>query len=186
MLLRQALEAPGAESMEQLLPLIYEELRALAHRQLSSERDDITLQTTDLVHEAYLRLVDDTQVTRRGRGYFFAAAAHAMRRVLVDRARSRLAIKRGGGHVIERLADHDPASRTLPDFPAELLDLDAALDRLSELDPRQARVVECRYFAGLSVEETAEVLDVSPRTVKSEWAVARAWLYNALREGSAG
>jgi RNA polymerase sigma-70 factor, ECF subfamily len=186
MLLRQVLEAPGGESMEQLLPLIYEELRALAHRQLASERDDITLQTTDLVHEAYLRLVDDTQVTRRGRGYFFAAAAHAMRRVLVDRARSRSALKRGGGQIVERLLDQDPASRTVHDFPAELLDLDAALDRLAELDPRQARVVECRYFAGLSVEETADVLDVSPRTVKSEWALARAWLYNALREGSAG
>jgi RNA polymerase sigma-70 factor, ECF subfamily len=163
--------------LDRLVPLIYDELRAMAHRQLARERGDLTLQTTALVHEAYLKLVDDTKVTRRGRAYFFAAAARAMRQVLVDRARRRNAAKRGGGVEAVRL---DGAQVAADDLVAELLDLDRALDQLAALNPRHARVVECRFFAGMSVEETAEALDVSPRTVKYDWALARAWLFDAL------
>jgi RNA polymerase sigma-70 factor, ECF subfamily len=175
----------GDDAIEELVPLIYDELRAMAHRQLAGEWGRLTLETTELVHEAYLRLVDEVQVTQRGRAYFFAAAARAMRRVLIDRARRRSASKRGSGQSPESLFTLDEAYIAVDAFAAELLDLDEALDRLAAIDPRQARVVECRYFAGLSVEETAEALGVSPRTVKSEWAVARAWLYDALRERDA-
>jgi RNA polymerase sigma factor (TIGR02999 family) len=169
-----------AASIEQLVPVIYDELRAMAHRQLQRE-PGATLQTTELVHEVYLRLVDDTQVTRRGRAYFFAAASTAMRRVLVERARRRTAGKRGG-RAAEQVVALDEAEIAVDAFAAEILDLDEALERLAALDARQARVVECRYFGGLDVEETAAVLDVSPRTVKSDWAMARAWLYDALRD----
>jgi RNA polymerase sigma factor (TIGR02999 family) len=183
-----AAEGLPADAVDRLVPLIYDELRVMAHRHIARERRDATLQTTELVHEAYLRLVDETQVTRRGRAYFFAAAAQAMRRVLVDRARRRSAAKRGGPPPLGAAApiDVEETGGAIDAFAAELLDLDAALERLAALDPRQARVVECRYFAGLSVEETAEALGVSPRTVKSDWAVARAWLYAALRTPGAG
>jgi RNA polymerase sigma factor (TIGR02999 family) len=169
-----------AASLEQLVPAIYEELHLMAHRQLASEHGANTLQTTELVHEVYLRLVDDLRVTRRGRAYFFAAAAQAMRRVLVERARRRTAAKRGGPAAANALSI-DETQIAVDAFASELLDLDEALERLAALDPRQARVVECRYFGGLDVEETAAVLGVSPRTVKSEWAMARAWLHDALR-----
>jgi RNA polymerase sigma-70 factor, ECF subfamily len=163
--------------LEQLVPLLYDELCALAHRHLARERGNDTLQTTALVHEAYLKLVDDTAVTRRGRAYFFAAAARAMRQVLVDHARRRNAGKRGGG---ARILSLDEGQVAVDDFAGELLDLDLALEQLAELNPRHARVVECRFFAGMSVEETAQALDVSPRTVKYDWALARAWLFDAL------
>ena len=179
-------DARAAESLDALVPLIYDDLRALAHRQLSREREDITLQTTELVHEAFLRLVDATQVTRRGRAYFFAAAAQSMRRVLVDHARRRSAAKRGSSTGVSDWLRLDAAGIAVDTFSAELLDLDAALLRLAVIDPRQARVVECRYFAGLSVEETADALGISQRTVKSEWAVARAWLYNYLGRPATG
>jgi RNA polymerase sigma-70 factor, ECF subfamily len=170
--------APGDEStLDRLVPLIYDELRAMAHRQLARERGDLTLQTTALVHEAYLKLADDTKVTRRGRAYFFAAAARAMRRILVDRARRRNAAKRGGGAELVTLGEEDAS---VDAYAAELLELDDALERLGERSPRQVRVVEYRFFAGMSVEETAEVLGVSARTVESDWAMARAWLYQAL------
>src|SRR5690606_27472828 len=136
-----------------------------------------TLQTTALVHEAYFRLADDTKVTARGRAYFFAAAARAMRQVLVDHARRRNAAKRGGG--VEPVS-LDETRLAVDELAAELLDLDRELERLAALNERHARVVECRFFAGLSVEETAAALDVSPRTVKSDWALARAWLYETL------
>jgi RNA polymerase sigma factor (TIGR02999 family) len=170
------------ESLDRLVPLFYHELKGLARRQLAREGSAQTLQTTELVHEVYLRLVDQTQVTGRGRAYFFAAAARAMRQVLIDRARRRRAAKRGGGQVA---LDLDQASIAVDAFADGLLDLDAALEELARLSPRQVRVVECRYFGGISVEETAKALDISPRTVKSDWALARAWLYNALR-GAAG
>ncbi len=179
-------DAAAAESLDALVPLIYDDLRALAHRQLSREREDITLQTTELVHEAFLRLVDETQVTRRGRAYFFAAAAQSMRRVLVDHARRRSAAKRGSAIGVSDWLRLDAAGIAVDAFSAELLDLDAALGHLAVIEPRQARVVECRYFGGLSVEETADVLGVSERTVKSEWAVARAWLYNWLGRPATG
>lgn len=171
-------ELGDTTSLEQLVPLIYGELREMAHWQLAREGPHYTLQTTALVHEAYLKLVDDTRVLRRGRAYFFGAAARAMRQVLVDRARMRQAQKRGGGQEILSLADG--AGAHVDEFAAELVDLDAALHRLAELNPRCVRVVECRFFAGLSVEETAEALDISPRTVKYDWALARAWLQDAL------
>jgi RNA polymerase sigma-70 factor, ECF subfamily len=170
--------APGDEStLDRLVPLIYDELRAMAHRQLARERGDLTLQTTALVHEAYLKLVDDTRVTRRGRAYFFAAAARAMRQILVDRARHRNAAKRGGGAELVTLGKEDAS---VDAYAAELLDLHDALERLAERSPRQVSVVEYRFFAGMSVEETAEVLGVSTRTVESDWAMARAWLYQVL------
>jgi RNA polymerase sigma-70 factor, ECF subfamily len=170
--------APGDEiTLDRLVPLIYDELRELAHRQLARERGDLTLQTTALVHEAYLKLADDTKVTRRGRAYFFAAAARTMRQVLVDRARHRKAAKRGGGAKIVTLGEEDAS---VDAYAAELLDLNDALERLGERSPRQVSVVEYRFFAGMSVEETAEVLGVSARTVESDWAMARAWLYQAL------
>ena len=168
-----------ARTVDRLLPLIYDELRSMAHRQLARERDGRTLHTTALVHEAYLRLVDDAQVTARGRAYFFGAAARAMRQVLVDYARRRTAQKRGGGLAPLNLDDQHLA---VDAFAAELIDLDEALERLAALNPRHAQVAECRFFGGLSIDETAEALDVSPRTVHYDWTLARAWLYDALHD----
>jgi RNA polymerase sigma factor (TIGR02999 family) len=165
-------------SLDRLVPAIYEELRILARGQLRREHGDVSVQTTELVHEAYLRLIDDTRVTSRGRAYFFAAAARAMRQVLVDAARRRLADKRGGG--AERVAledDHAIAAA----YSVEVLDLEQALQALEALSPRQVRVVECRYFGGMSVEETAAALEISPRTVEYDWSIGRAWLYDRLR-----
>jgi RNA polymerase sigma-70 factor, ECF subfamily len=175
------LSAPGRESRDvfhELLPLVYDELRQMAHRHLGRERQQRTLSTTGLVHEAYLKLVDQTEVPAHGRAYFFAAAARAMRQVLVDAARRRRRVKRGDGQAPLNLDDFELAT---DDFAAELSDLDDALQRLATQFPRQARVVECRFFGGLSVEETAEALDLAPRTVKRDWSLARAWLYRALR-----
>jgi RNA polymerase sigma factor (TIGR02999 family) len=178
-LLETAVSA-SAESLDALVPLIYDELRIMARRQLGREREGITLQTTDLVHEAFLRLVDVTQVTSRGRAYFFAAAAQSMRRVLVDHARRRSAVKRGNAGDVADWLLVDDAGIAVDAFSGELVDLDAALVRLAAIEPRQARVVECRYFGGLSVKETADALEISERTVKSDWSVARAWLYASL------
>jgi RNA polymerase sigma-70 factor, ECF subfamily len=173
----QTAESAGKTSLEQLVALLYDELKAMAHRQMAGEATGHTLETTALVHEAYVKLVDSTQVGQRGRAYFFAAAARAMRQVLIDHARRRAATKRGGGAVPLTLGS-EPID--VDAFAAELMDLDSALETLAELNPRHARVVECRYFGGMSVEETAAALDVSPRTVKSDWALARAWLYARL------
>jgi RNA polymerase sigma factor (TIGR02999 family) len=159
---------------------VYAELKRMARRQLAREVPGHTLQTTALVHEAYLRLVDATRVGEKGRAYFFAAASRAMRRILVDHARRHGSEKRGGGRVREPLT---PEVARVDAFAGEILDLHRALDRLAHRSPRQARVVECRYFGGMSVEETADALDVSPRTVKSDWAMARAWLLRALEGG---
>lgn len=175
-LLRTA-DSAGAPPLERLVPVIYEELHRMAHGQLAREQRDPTIQTTELVHEAYLRLVDDTRVTRRGRAYFFGAAARAMRQVLIDAARRRGAEKRGGGEAPVTLEEDQVA---VDAYASDLLDLDTALTELESRSPRQVRVVECRYFAGLNVDETAAALDISPRTVKSDWALARAWLYDAL------
>jgi RNA polymerase sigma factor (TIGR02999 family) len=171
--------AEGGEpgSLDRLVPLLYDELRAIAHRQLEREKGPRTLRTTALVHEAYLRLAGDDGVAGRGRAYFFAAAAKAMRQVLVDRARRRKARKRGGDAEVITL---DPQDAAVDAFAVELLDLDRALHRLERRSGRQARVVEYRFFGGMSVPETAEALGVSTRTVESDWAMARAWLFDAL------
>ena len=175
------------EAVRRLLPLIYEELHALAARYMDRERPDHTLQPTALVHEAYLRLVHAGQTHWHDRGQFFALAALAMRNILVDHARRRRAEKRGGRVAKVPLDRLDPDALT----PASvdvwqddyLVGLDEALRRLAEFDPQLARLVELRFFAGLTVEQAADVLGVSPRTVKREWQVARAWLHRAVTRG---
>jgi RNA polymerase sigma factor (TIGR02999 family) len=173
-------DADSSATLDTLVPIVYEQLRAIAHRQRAREAGDRTLDTTALVNEAYLRLVDDARVTRRGRAYFFGAAARAMRQILVDYARRRDALKRGGGMEVVTLEDRHAA---VDGFAAELLDLEAALQRLARHSPRQAQVVEFRYFGGLEVGEVAEVLRVSVRTVELDWAMARAWLFRELGGG---
>jgi RNA polymerase sigma-70 factor, ECF subfamily len=168
-----------ADAGERLLPVVYEELRRQAARAMRREAGEHTLQATALVHEAYLRLVDQRRVEWRSRAQFFGVAAQMMRRVLVDHARGRLAAKRGGGARRVTL-DGQGADAAAPDADVDVLALHEALERLAVLDPDQARLVELRYFAGLGIEETAEALGVSPATVKREWAVARAWLRREL------
>lgn len=171
----------GDAIVNRLMPLVYGELRRLAHACLARERHVQTLMTTDLVHEAYLKLTDRTPLSVRSRSYFFGAAARAMRQVLVDRARRRSRLKRGGGgDQVELEADH----LIVDGIAAEILDLDRALRRLEELDARAARVIECRVFAGLNEEETADLLGVTSRTVRRDWTMAKAWLYRALRPPS--
>ena len=164
------------EALNELFPLVYEELRLLARRRLSY-RSGGTLGTTALVHEAYLKLFDHARLTLNDRKHFFALAAKAMRQILVDHARRRGARKRGGD--LHRV-DLDAAEVPVDDRASELLALDDALRHLADLDDRLGRVVELRFFGGLTVEETAEVLDVDPRTVKRDWRKARALLYQAL------
>lgn len=167
--------------LDELVPAIFDELRAMARRQLSRQHDRYTLQTTELVHEAYLRLAGDARVVDRGRAYFYAAAARAMRQVLVDAARKRNAAKRGSGANALSL---DENVGVVDAYADQLLDLDGALEELGRRSARSARVVECRFFGGMSVEDTSEALCISPRTVKSDWALARAWLYDALRSAA--
>ncbi len=169
-------------SLDAIVPAVFDELRKLAHRQLAHEHDRFTLQTSDLVQEAYLRLSGDPNVTTHGRAYFYAAAGRAMRQVLVDAARRRKTAKRGDGEALLSLDDQVGA---VDAFGHELLDLDLALRALESRNPRSARIVECRFFAGMTVEDTATALGVSERTVKSDWALARAWLHDALRGSSA-
>jgi RNA polymerase sigma factor (TIGR02999 family) len=167
------------EALDRLVPLVYDELRAIAHRQLRAERADHTLSTTALVHEAYLRLVDQERVDWRDRTHFFAVAARVMRRVLVDYARRRVAKKREGGREAIPL---DSAVIAVDEQADMLLALDEALSRLSDLDLRLVRVVEMRFFAGLTEEETAEALGVSSRTIRNDWVKAKGWLYRELQE----
>ena len=174
--------AANLGDLDELVPLIFDELRAMARRQLSRQQERYTLQTTELVNEAYLRLVGDAGVTRRGRAYFYGSAARAMRQVLVDAARRRNSAKRGSGVVALSLDEH---TGDVDAYAHEVLDLDVALRELESRNPRHARVVECRFFGGMSVEDTAEALGISPRTVKSDWALARAWLYDTLQGESA-
>lgn len=166
------------EARDQLLPLVYEELRALAHRKLSGRREQ-TLSTTDLVHEAYLKLFGRTRLALQDRRHFFAVAARAMRQVIVDHARRARAQKRGGG--LAKI-DLDPSRVAIEDRTAEILAIDQAVHRLVNVDERLARVVELRFFGGLSVAETAEVLDVDERTVRRDWREARALLHRELDE----
>lgn len=178
-LLHEASEREDAWS--ELLPLVYGELRALAARRMGSERVAHTLQATALVHEAYMRLVGDSEMDWKGRGHFFGAAAEAMRRVLVDHARRAKSAKRGGERARVSLTVADVV---LEDDPQRLLDLDEALGQLRKEDAAAADVARLRYFAGLSVEETALALDVSERTVMREWAYARARLSELLAGGT--
>jgi RNA polymerase sigma-70 factor (ECF subfamily) len=165
-----------------LIPLVYAELRRLAASYMRKERIDHTLQATALVHEAYLKLVDQRAVTWQCRAHFFGIAAQIMRRILVDHARGHLRNKRGGGQLEIPL---DKAVLFAPQRSGELVKLDQALDRLTQLDPRQARIVELRFFGGLTVEETSEVLGISPKTVKRDWSVAKAWLHGELKQNYA-
>src|SRR5580765_5613403 len=173
----EAVEAGDPHAAEQLLPLVYDELRKLAAQRLAQEKPGQTLQATALVHEAYLRLVDVEHVQQFcGRGHFFAAAAEAMRRILVESARRRQSQKRGGGWVRNDLGS---VAATEPDD--ELLALDEALQKLAEIDPLKAKLVELRYFAGLTSDEAAEALGISPTTADRHWAYARAWLQAEVR-----
>lgn len=171
------LEQGDASAAERLMPLVYDELRALAGRWMQRERNDHTLQATALVNEAYLRLVDQDSVQWRNRTHFFAVAAQAIRRILVDHARSHGRLKRGGDR---RRLSLDEALVFSPEQNADLVDLDEALERLAASDPDKARVVELRFFAGLTSEEAADVLDLSARSVERYWQYARAWLYREM------
>jgi len=166
-----------AAALEKLTPLVYEELRRLAHRQMSTERSGHTLQTTAVVNEAYLRLADQTNPRWQNRAHFFAVAARAMRQILVSYARNQHAQKRGGGAF---KVDLDEAALVSPEESKEIVDLHEALEQLSALDSRKARVVELKYFGGLNYDEMAEVLKVSPVTVRRDWRFAKAWLYTEL------
>lgn len=169
----------GDAATERLLPIVYEELRRMAHRQLRSERSDHTLNTTGLVHEAYLRLATPHGLQWADRAHFFAVAARAMRRVLIDHARRYHADKRPGSRQRVPL---DEANLALDDRAEGLLALDEALDRLARLDERQSRVVECRFFGGMTEEETAAALGVTTRTVRRDWVKAKGWLFQELYE----
>jgi RNA polymerase sigma factor (TIGR02999 family) len=165
------------KAVDELMPLVYGELRRLANSYLRKERPDHTLQSTALVHEAFMRLVDQRDANWKNRAHFYGIAAQMIRRILVDYARNRQAEKRGAGAV--KLAIEDVHGLAVP-RELNLLKLDDALQELAALDQRQSRVVELRFFTGLSVEETAEVLKLSPATVKREWSSARAWLFREM------
>ncbi|HEY6572708.1 MAG TPA: sigma-70 family RNA polymerase sigma factor [Candidatus Eisenbacteria bacterium] len=174
-----------ARALDALLPLVYEEMRRLAAGYIRQERPGHTLQPTALAHEAYLRLLDQRQVSWQNRAHFMGLAAQSMRRILTDHARKRGAAKRGGGAVHVELQDADVSAEESDPLGVSAEDLDAALDRVGKLDERQVRVVELRFFTGLSIEEAAEVLAVSPATVKRDCTLARAWLHRELK-GSVG
>jgi RNA polymerase sigma factor (TIGR02999 family) len=166
------------EALDRLLPLIHAELRQLAASYMRRERPDHTLQATALVNEAFLKLVDQRAVRWQNRAHFFGIAAQAMRRILVDHARAHASHKRGSG---QRPVPLEEAAEAGQMTSTDLLALDEALTRLASLDPRQSRIVELRFFGGLTMDETAEALQISPATVGREWTVARAWLYSELR-----
>jgi RNA polymerase sigma factor (TIGR02999 family) len=176
----QAMAAGDREAVDQLMPLVYNELRAIAGRYLRQDRPGHTLQATALAHEAYLRLADQNDVQWQNRAHFLAVAAQAIRRILTDYARMHGRMKRGGGR--QRV----PLSRVMPPAPESDLDwlaIDEALERLSQEAPMESRIVEMRFFGGMSIEEVAEVLEISDRTVRRRWNFARAWLYRELSRG---
>jgi RNA polymerase sigma factor (TIGR02999 family) len=176
--------APGA--MDRLMPLVYRELKGIAHRQLAAEAGGHTLSTTAVVHEAYLRLAEQSKTQWVDRGQFFALASRVMRRVLIDYARQHQAARRGGPDrsavALEFLEHGDSLALSIPERADSLVALDEALEGLHSMDERLARVVECRFFAGLNEVETSEALGVSQRTVARDWQMARAWLHEALRD----
>ena len=167
------------QAASKLVPLVYDELRRLARHYMRRERENHTLQATALVHEAYLKLVQHQSVDWQNRAHFFGIAAQVMRHILVDHARGHGREKRGAG---QQLVSLEEALVFSPEKSAELIKLDESLERLAKLDPRQGRIVELRFFGGLTVEETAHVLGISPKTVKREWSVAKAWLHGDLRQ----
>jgi RNA polymerase sigma factor (TIGR02999 family) len=169
-------EAGDQEALRALLPLIYGELRRLAHHYLRNERPDHTLQSTALVHEAYLRLTKNTPAHFANRCHFFAVSAQLMRQILIEYARSRRTAKRGGGYKLT-LEDVTSLAKSRS---VDLIALDDALNGLARLDPQQSQIVELRFFSGLSIEETARVLEISPATVKRHWSTARVWLHHEL------
>jgi RNA polymerase sigma factor (TIGR02999 family) len=164
-------------ALDQLMPLVYDELRRMARNYMTRQKAGHTLQTTALIHEAYLRLADQKEVRWQSRAHFFAVAATAMRHILVDYARTDQAAKRGGK---VQMVSLDEAAEVTAEKTAELVALNDALDGLAAFDPRKSQVVEMRYFGGLTLEETAEVLKVSPETVARDWRIARAWLLREL------
>lgn len=168
-------------ALDQLVPLVYDELHRLAHHYMRQERAQHTLQTTALVNEAYVRLIDQTSVHWQGRAHFFAIAAQMMRRILVDYARSRRYAKRGGE---AQQVSFDESAIVSPQKDTELVAIDEALTDLAEHDARKSKIVELRFFGGLNIEETAEVMGISPTTVQREWRSAKAWLYQAIGQGT--
>jgi RNA polymerase sigma factor (TIGR02999 family) len=174
----EQLRSGRREALDQILPLVYQELRAIAHRRLAAHNGGGTLVTTALVHEAYIKLVDQSNAQWRDRAHFLALASVAMRHVLIDRAKARVALKRGG---VRRQITLDEDAIAVEDQAESLLDIDEAIDRLALLQPRLARVVECRFYGGLSEEEIAEALGVTVRTVERDWAKARMLLRAALK-----
>lgn len=170
-------------ALDRLTPLVYDEIRRIAHRYVQREREGQTLQTTALVNEAYLRLAGSANITWQNRAHFYAVTAQVMRRILIDHARRRQYVKHGGEtqRVAFEVAISEVGLMSQP-RAAELLALDEALDELARLDPRKSRVVELRYFGGLSLEETAKVLEVSLMTVRRDWRAAKAWLFRRMRD----
>ncbi len=178
-LLLSQLSRGDPQAASKLIPVVYDELRHLAAGYMRRERPDHTLQPTALVHEAYVKLLAQRSVDWQGRAHFFGVAAQLMRRILIDHARGHLRQKRGG---VQQKMSLDQALVFSEQQSAEILAVDESLKRLEKVDPRQARVVELRFFGGLNIEETAEVLKVSSKTVKRDWSVARAWLYADIKK----
>lgn len=176
--LLSALQKGDPDAASKLIPLVYNELRRLAGHYMRQERPNHTLQATALVHEAYLKLINQRSVDWQGRAHFFGIAAQLMRRILIDHARGHLREKRGGA---QKALPLDEALVLSPEQSSELINLDEALQRLAKLDARQSRIVELRFFGGLSVEETAEFLGISSKTVKRDWSLAKAWLHGELK-----
>jgi RNA polymerase sigma factor (TIGR02999 family) len=182
--LLQAARGGDRQALDELFPLVYEELRVLARNQRRRWHGDFTMNATAIVHEAYLKLVDQDAIASESRGHFFAVAAKAMRHILCNYARDRQRLKRGGG--VEHVSIEDGLDAMPPEIPDEHADelsaLDAALRRLEKASDRRSQVVECRFFGGMSIEETASALGLSPATVKRDWAMARAWLYREMEK----
>jgi RNA polymerase sigma factor (TIGR02999 family) len=171
-------------ALDRLTPLVYDEIRRIAHRYVQREREGQTLQTTALVNEAYLRLAGSANISWQNRAHFYAVTAQVMRRILIDHARRRHYVKHGGE--VQRVAFEVAVSEVAQmsqSRAAELLALDEALAELAKLDPRKSRVVELRYFGGMNIEETAKVLEVSPMTVRRDWRAAKAWLFRRMKDG---